>query len=128
MQGLYLAMYGDKVELGQALFISLFAMAIVFLVLLIISYLIDITAFVLNRKVKQKKTSDELSKTTVSPPLSNKNGNDDIVVVIAAAIAAYLGTSVDNVKITKIRRIPQNSTTWTERGLLAQIKPSLGGK
>ena len=47
MQGLYLAMYGDKVGVGQALFISIFAMAVVFIVLLIISYLIDITAFFL---------------------------------------------------------------------------------
>lgn len=121
MQGLYLAMYGDKVELGQALFISIFAMAIVFSVLLIISYLIDITAFFINGKNKLKIASGEEKNTETSPPVSNKVGRDDTVVAIAAAVAAYLGTSVDNVRITKIRRIPQNSTTWTERGLLAQV-------
>ena len=123
MQGLYLAMYGDKVELGQALFISLFAMAIVFLVLLVISYLIDITAFFIKGSVKPKKVNVEANKTKTVEPVTSKKGSDDTVAVIAAAIAAYLGTSVDNVRIAKIRRIPQNSTAWSERGLLAQIKP-----
>ena len=124
MQGLFLAMYGDKVDIGQALFISIFAMAIVFLVLLVISYLIDITAFFIKGSAKPKKANGAVSNTATSAPVKNKKGSDDIVVAIAAAIAAYLGTSVDNVRITKIRRIPQNSTAWTERGLLAQIKPS----
>ena len=124
MQGLFLAMYGDKVDIGQALFISLFAMAIVFLVLLVISYLIDITAFIIKGSAKPKKANGAVSNTATSAPVTNKKGSDDAVVVIAAAIAAYLGTSVDNVRITKIRRIPQSSTAWTERGLLAQIKPS----
>ena len=120
MQGLYLAMYGDKVEIGQALFISLFAMAVVFLVLLIISYLIDMTAFFINGNLKAKKVKVEASNTTISAPATNKK-SDDTVVVIAAAIAAYLGTTVDNIRITKIRRVPQKGTTWSERGLLAQI-------
>ena len=34
MQSLFLAMYGDKVDIGQALFISIFAMAVVFILLL----------------------------------------------------------------------------------------------
>ena len=124
MQGLFLAMYGDKVDIGQALFISLFAMAIVFLVLLVISYLIDITAFIIKGSAKPKKANGAVSNTATSAPVKNKKGSDDTLVAIAAAIAAYLGTSVDNVRITKIRRIPQSSTAWTERGLLAQIKPS----
>lgn len=123
MQGLFLAMYGDKVDIGQALFISIFAMAIVFLVLLVISYLIDITAFFIKGSAKPKKANGAVSNTATSAPVKNKKGSDDTVVAIAAAIAAYLGTSVDNVRITKIRRIPQSSTAWTERGLLAQIKP-----
>ena len=43
----------------------------------------------------------------------------DLVIEESDVIA----DAVDNVRITKIRRIPQNSTAWTERGLLAQIKP-----
>ena len=122
MQGLFLAMYGDKVDIGQALFISLFAMAIVFLVLLVISYTIDITAFLLKGSSKLKKANGAASVTaTAAPVVKSAKGSDDVVVAIAAAIAAYIGTSVDNIRITKIRRIPQTDTAWTERGLLAQI-------
>ena len=121
MQGLFLAMYGDKVDIGQALFISLFAMAVVFLVLLIISYLIDITAFFLKGSAKPKKANGAVSNTAASAPVKSKKGSDYTVVAIAAAIAAYIGTTVDNIRITKIRRIPQTDTAWTERGLLAQI-------
>ena len=48
-------------------------------------------------------------------------GKNDTVVVIAAAIAAYLGTSVDNVRIKSIRRVTQKDSPWTERGLFALI-------
>lgn len=124
MQGLYLAMYGDKVDFGQALFISLFAMAVVFLVLLVISYLIDITALFLKKSAKSKKSNNVVSDATIaSVSATSDKSRDDTIVVIAAAIAAYLGTSVDNVRITKIRRVTQNDTAWNERGLLAQIKP-----
>ena len=43
-------MYGDEIKIGQAFFISIFAMLVVFLVLLAISYLIDITAYLLKKE------------------------------------------------------------------------------
>ena len=55
--GLFLAMYGNKVNIEEALFISAFAMIVVFLVLLIISYLIDITAFFINGPKKKAEKS-----------------------------------------------------------------------
>ena len=122
--GLFLAMYGNDVKLSEALFISVFAMVVVFLVLLIISYLIDITAFFINAKPKNKIVSKvEIKNADVNDKISSKSG-DDTIVVIAAAIAAYLGTSVDNVKIKSIRRVNQTDSPWTERGLFAQINKS----
>lgn len=119
--GLFLAMYGNNVKLSEALFISAFAMAIVFLVLLIISYLIDVTAFFLKAKPKNKVVAKtETKEEIVNEKVSDKSG-DDTIVVIAAAIAAYLGTSVDNVRIKSIRRVNQTDSPWTERGLFAQI-------
>ena len=119
--GLFLAMYGNNDKLSEALFISAFAMAIVFLVLLIISYLIDVTAFFLKAKPKNKVVAKtETKEEIVNEKVSDKSG-DDTIVVIAAAIAAYLGTSVDNVRIKSIRRVNQTDSPWTERGLFAQI-------
>ena len=118
----YLAMYGNEVGIDQALFISVFAMLVVFLVLLIISYLIDITAFFINGSKKKNTTAVKKEPVVVATKKENAGSKDDTVAVIAAAIAAYLGTSVDNVRISKIRRIPQTDTAWTERGLLSQIE------
>lgn len=117
---IYLAMYGNEVSLKQAFFISVFAMIVVFLVLLIISYLIDITAFFINGSKKKKdvnvKSENEVINTEV------KASSDDLVAIIAAAVAAYLGTTVDNVRISKIRRVPQNDTPWVERAIISQIE------
>ena len=123
--GLFLAMYGNDVSLDQALFISVFAMAVVFIVLLIISYLIDISAFFINGSSKTKKSNGASTKAASVAPVSNvksSNASDSYIVAIAAAIAAYLGTSVDNIRIKKIRRINQSNSAWTERGLLSQIE------
>ena len=43
-------MYGNLVSASDAIFISLFSMAVVFIVLLVISYMIDIVAFFVNKK------------------------------------------------------------------------------
>lgn len=118
---LFLAMYGNEVSLGQSLFISVFAMIVVFVVLLIISYLIDFTALCINgskSKVANKVTTEVKPKIDKS---STKVDDSELVAVIAAVVASYLGTSVDNVKISKIRRIPQSNSPWAERGLLTQI-------
>lgn len=119
--GLFLAMYGNDVKLSEALFISIFAMIVVFIVLLIISYLIDITAFFINIKPKNKEIVRVESKLPEANVKNDNKNENDTVVVIAAAIAAYLGTSVDNVRIKSIRRVNQNDSPWTERGLFAQI-------
>ena len=119
--GLFLAMYGNSVKLSEALFISVFAMIVVFVVLLIISYLIDITAFFINAKPKDKDLVKVAAKDDKVVDSISDEGKNDTVVVIAAAIAAYLGTSVDNVRIKSIRRIDQKDSPWTERGLFAQI-------
>lgn len=114
---LFLALYGDNLNIGESLFISAFSMIVVFFVLLIISYLIDITAVLINREKKQviKAVSDAETQS------KNELKNDE-VVVIAAAIAAYLGTSTDNIIIKNIRRISQSDSAWAEHGLLSQIR------
>ena len=122
---IFLAMYGNKVSISEALFISVFAMIVVFLVLLIISYLIDISAFFINGSKNKKRRNEVKVENVVSNTENVKqaaNKDKDLVVVIAAAIAAYLGTSADNVHIKSIRRINQTDTPWTERGLLSQIE------
>lgn len=120
MTGLYLAMYGNDVSLSQAGFISIFAMVVVFVVLLIISYMIDIVAFFLKGSNSPKKVSAAVSNEGHAAAKKNANSDTD-VAIIAAAVASYLGTSVDNIRIQQIRRVSNNESVWSERGLFAQI-------
>ena len=120
--GLVLAIYGNNVNIGEALFISGFAMLVVFLVLLVISYLIDVTAFFTNVKNRVNKTDKtEIINTEVTARIEGTKSNDQLIATIAGAIAVYLGTSVDNIKIKSIRRINQSDSPWTKRGLFNQI-------
>ena len=112
---LFLALYGDNLNIGEALFISGFSMLVVFFVLLIISYLIDLTAALINKSKKQ------VTKPASNVEIKNEIKSDD-TVVIAAVIAAYLGTSTDNIIIKSIRRINQSDSAWAEHGLLSQIR------
>ena len=110
-------MFGDEVKLGQAFFISIFAMLIVFLVLLAISYLIDITAYLLKKETNVKKAENNIDKN-----VKNKNQNGtELVAIIAAAIASYTGTSVENIKVKKIRRVGNFDSTWFQNGTLKQL-------
>ncbi|MDO5564399.1 MAG: OadG family transporter subunit [Eubacteriales bacterium] len=47
--------FGNEVQIGEAFFISIFSMIIVFLILLIISYMIDAVAIILHKPKKIKK-------------------------------------------------------------------------
>lgn len=109
MQCMYLAMYGNEVSIGSAIFISIFAMIIVFVVLLLISFMIDITAAILNIG---KKGNDKQVQNVSNKSESSKTDTTVDIAVIAAAVAAYLGTSVDNIKIKKIRRGNANMSLW----------------
>lgn len=101
---MFLALYGVKVSIGESIFISLFSMGVVFVVLLVISYMIDLVAAVINKGTKKS------IKSVANDVKNEEKISDDLVVVIAAAIASYLGTDEKHLKIKKIRRI--NNTGW----------------
>lgn len=117
MNEVYLAVYGDKVTISESLFISVFSMIVVFFVLLIISYLIDATALLLKKK---NNNNNELVVKSETQTLS-KNDNGVNVAIIAAAIASYMGSSFDSIKIKKIRKIERSNSQWSFRSILNQI-------
>ena len=116
---IFLAMYGNVVSIKEAVFISIFAMLIVFSVLLILSFMIDLTAFTIGLKKNEKVDNKSKKDTKV---LSNNNLNDTtLVAIIAASIASMMNTDVDNIRITKIKRVGNANSMWSEKGLLDNI-------
>lgn len=51
--------------------------------------------------------------------------NEELVAVIAAALAASLGLDIPNINIKSIKRIQQNSSTWSEMGKIEQLSGKL---
>ena len=117
---IFLAMYGNVVNFKEAIFISLFAMLIVFLVLLILSFMIDFTALIINNNKQKVMSQVNIIKD------ENKNGNNiisdtSLVAIIAASIASMMNTDIDNIRITKIKRVGNTNSMWSEKGLLDNI-------
>ncbi len=113
---------GDVITIGDSLIITVFSMVIVFLTLLIISYLIDGLRVATEKEdnVQEVKTQDSVvEREPVVEELDVEN--EELVAVIAAAIAASEGLSIPQVKINTIRRVSKNTPTWAKTGREEQI-------
>ncbi len=107
--------------------ITIFSMVVVFVVLIAISYLIDILRVTTNGK----KNKEEIKKANVveeksvekKEDISNKENVDDeeLVAVISAAVAASLGVNIPEINIKAIKRISTTSPLWSEEGRREQI-------
>lgn len=118
-------MLGNKVTMGQSLMVTVFSMVIVFLALLIISYLIKgLQNFSQKDKKKSKETIENIdlvnSEKEVEKVEESLN-DEELVAVIAAAVAASIGVDVSNVRIKSIKRVSQNTPIWSKVGREEQI-------
>lgn len=77
-------MFSTGLSIAQGLLVSIFSIVVVFFILLMISFLIDLVALVL--KKCQKKSQSE---------------NDEVVAAITASITEYIGS--DKFKIVSIK-------------------------
>ncbi len=121
-------MFGEQVTIGQAGIVCIFSIIVVFLVLLAISYLIDLTAYVV-RRAERAKTSAAGGKAAVSVPAPESDahaGQDrsDLqealekkkLILASAAIAAfYAGTGKEAV-IRRITPVFGDDTEWSRAG------------
>ncbi len=113
---------GDIITIGESLIITVFSMVIVFLTLLIISYLIDGLRVVTNKNNATKENGkvkieaqDPFSEEKLVSEESIKE-DEELVAVIAAAIAASEGISIPQVRINTIKRVSKNTPTWAKTG------------
>lgn len=99
-------MFGDQVTLGQAVLIALFSITVVFLVLLAISYLIEITAKIVNR---QKKEAPSVPAPEVSETAQTVQNDGELTAAITAAVAAYLGREPGTFVVRSITKADSES-------------------
>lgn len=114
-------MYGDNVTFAQAAVVCVFSMAVVFIVLLAISYMIDIIAYFVNRKSKKAVKTEPAQEVSRQEPSEPHPDHIDVVLV-TAAVAAYLGKRTDEIVVRSIRKIGTEETTWSRAGRIESMQ------
>ncbi|PRR76641.1 oxaloacetate decarboxylase gamma chain [Clostridium liquoris] len=102
----------------EGLKVTIFAMAIVFVVLTILMYIIKLQTICLKNvgdKEKVKNIDEEIIRTSEIDEISLEN-DKEIVAAIAAALAMYMDTPVNSINIKSIKKI-KNSLDWRKSGI-----------
>ena len=106
-------MFGDIITMGQAVTVCVFSLAVVFIVLLTISYIIDFTAWILKRASGKKAPTAPAASAPAAPAAAGHDDTADALLA-AAAVAAYLGKSTDQFVVRSIRRATSAETSWSQ--------------
>ncbi|WP_427339276.1 OadG family protein [Caloranaerobacter sp. DY30410] len=118
-------MLGENVTIGQVLVVTVFSMGIVFLALLVISYIIDGFRFVFykdNKKEDKEQRKVIEPKKSVPKEIFNEEDDEELIAVITAAIAASISRPASEIRIRNIKRIPANTPIWARAGRLKQFE------
>ena len=104
-------MFGDQLTLSQAVTVCLFSITVVFLVLLSISWLITLTAKILNRKKSPSPVQAVAAAAAPEPEPVKAPVQDsgEITAAITAAVAAYLGKNSSQFVVRSIRPVSGES-------------------
>lgn len=120
---------GEYISVGESLLITVFSMIVVFIVLIAISYLIDLLRIVINREDKEEVPAKVASPASASQPVVDQQApesaagedEEELVAVIAAALAASMGVGVEDINIRSINRRSPSQPAWAQAGRNEQI-------
>ncbi|WP_319372311.1 OadG family protein [uncultured Ilyobacter sp.] len=112
---------GDKM-MGVGVTVVL-GMGITVVALIFIQFLIG---FMTSMLAEKPKTTTETQATPKSEAVqaqeeASETSDEELVAVIAAAIAAHLGTSVNNLVIRNITRVSDSTPAWGRAGIVDQM-------
>lgn len=114
---------GDYISILDGLIVTLFSMLAVFIVLIMISFLINALKIISNdNKVKQDKEIEIKNEEEPVPDcIVEDKIEEELVAVIAASVAVNLGLNIPDIRIKSIKRVPQNLNLWTSVGRKEQV-------
>ncbi len=98
--------------------ITILGMVVVYIVLVIIAYSLELLKVLFGEKPK-KTVSEEYAEVTsdIEEKKINNTGEDiELIVLITAAIAAFEGTSGENVIVRSIKELPYDKNIWAAAG------------
>ena len=98
--------YSMAETLRRAVMNTIMGIAIVFIVLIFLSFLIYLFRFIPNPEAKKKAQAAAPAPAPVAAPAEAAEADDtELIAVIAAAIAAAEGTTTDGFVVRSIRKI-----------------------
>jgi sodium pump decarboxylase gamma subunit len=114
---------GSEVTMSEALIVTFVSMLVVFLVLILISYIIGLLKKFGAEKPQliEKKDMPSNIKEELVPVTKSEIDQEELVAVISAAVAASMGLNIPDIRISSISRVPQQTTAWREIGKQEQL-------
>ncbi len=111
-------------QLIYGLIVTLLGMGIVFIVLIALSYMLDVLKVLANKdKTKKEVKKVESIEDTIKPEIQEQVAEEDegeLIAVIGAAVAAVMG-SQSNIVVKSIRRINDQTPIWAKSGRQEQM-------
>lgn len=93
----------------EGMFVTVFSMTVVFVVLEVISLIISLETFIINKFSPEKKKAE--LKVSVSEATEKQEDNLEIIAAITAALSMYTSLSSSQFKIKSIVRT-KDSYNW----------------
>jgi len=105
----------------STLSITILGMMVVFTVLVVIAYSLKLLKIIFGEKPKKPLVeSEKIVEAKGEEPEEtvhiSEEDDIDLIVLLTAAIAAFEGTSGENLVVRNIRELPQNKSTWAAAG------------
>jgi len=105
----------------STLSITILGMMVVFTVLVVIAYSLKLLKIIFGEKPKEPSVeSEKIVEAKGEEPEEtvhiSEEDDIDLIVLLTAAIAAFEGTSGENLVVRNIRELPQNKSTWAAAG------------
>ncbi|HCX63005.1 OadG family protein [Sedimentibacter sp.] len=97
--------------------ITILGMLVVFAVLIIIAYSLELLRIMFKDKNTIEKSVPEKTEPVKVVPVTQENVEDiDLILLITAAIAADEGSSTDDFFVRSIKPLAQKDTIWASAG------------
>ncbi len=108
-------------KLANGFALTLLGMGVVFVVLAILSFALDIMRFFMADKEKAARRPENTKKSTDASAGKDRMETETLIPVISAAIAAYMETTSDQLVVKSIREIPPKVSIWGAVGRQRQM-------
>lgn len=108
----------------STLAITILGMVVVYIVLIIIAYSLELLRLLFSEKTKKEVAvkAIEIKKDDIKETVVKGNDeNIELIVLITAAVAAFESTSSENIIVRSIREMPQNRSVWAAAGRQQQM-------